>query len=151
MWMEINGVGVIAANPLDPSLTNMPIKYDDQKVRDPLPTHLNQPRDPLSTHLKQPRDLLQTHINQPLERLPSIGKKHKPRTSGNKISENKKLRHTTTQTHTDPRETTSRNLKRDKPEDHLPFEEELKQNEKRSKAMECNPKNITIKMVEAAG
>lgn len=45
--MEINGVGVIAANPLDPSLTNMPIKYDDQKVRDPLPTHLNQPRDPL--------------------------------------------------------------------------------------------------------
>ena len=133
-------MGVIAANPLDPSLTNMPIKYDDQKVRDPLPTHLNQPRDPLPTH-----------INQPLERLPSIGKKHKPRTSGNKISENKKLRHTTTQTHTDPRETTSRNLKRDKPEDHLPFEEELKQNEKRSKAMECNPKNITIKMVEAAG
>ena len=129
MGMKINGAGVIAANPLDPSLTNMPIKYDDQKVRDPLPTH----------------------INQPLERLPSIGKKHKPRTSGNKISENKKLRHTTTQTHTDPRETTSRNLKRDKPEDHLPFEEELKQNEKRSKAMECNPKNITIKMVEAAG
>ena len=140
MGMKINGAGVIAANPLDPSLTNMPIKYDDQKVRDPLPTHLNQPRDPLPTH-----------INQPLERLPSIGKKHKPRTSGNKISENKKLRHTTTQTHTDPRETTSRNLKRDKPEDHLPFEEELKQNEKRSKAMECNPKNITIKMVEAAG
>ena len=140
MGMKINGAGVIAANPLDPSLTNMPIKYDDQKVRDPLPTHLNQPRDPLPTH-----------INQPLERLPSIGKKHKPRTSGNKISEKKKLRHTTTQTHTDPRETTSRNLKRDKPEDHLPFEEELKQNEKRSKAMECNPKNITIKMVEAAG
>ena len=140
MGMKINGAGVIAANPLDPSLPNMPIKYDDQKVRDPLPTHLNQPRDPLPTH-----------INQPLERLPSIGKKHKPRTSGNKISEKKKLRHTTTQTHTDPRETTSRNLKRDKPEDHLPFEEELKQNEKRSKAMECNPKNITIKMVEAAG
>ncbi|KAL0006871.1 hypothetical protein SO802_008373 [Lithocarpus litseifolius] len=126
MGMEINVSGVIASDTLDPSLINVPVKYDEQKARDPLPTHLNQPR----------------------ERLPSMGKKHKPRISGNKISGSKIIRHTTTQTHTNPKGTTSRNLKRNQPEDHLPLEEELKQHEKRSKAAECNPK--IIKTVEAA-
>ena len=60
-----------------------------------------------------------------------MGKKHKPRTSGNKIYGNKIygnkiIRHTTTQTHTDPQGTTSCNLKIDQLEDHLPLEEELK-------------------------
>ena len=59
-------------------------------------------------------------------------------------------RHKITQNHTDPKETISRKLKRDKPEDNLPLEEELKQNEKRSKAMDCNLENIIIKTVEAA-
>ena len=78
-----------------------------------------------------------------------MGKKHKPRTSGNKISENKIICHKTTEPHTDHRGTTSHNLKRDQPKDDLPLEEELKQNKKRSKAMECNLENITIRTVEA--
>ncbi|KAF3969491.1 hypothetical protein CMV_006710 [Castanea mollissima] len=127
MGMEINGSGVIASNTLDPSLINVPVKYDEQKARDPHPTHLNQPH----------------------ERLPSMGKKHKPHTSGNKLSGNKLICHTTTQTHTYLKGTTSRNMKKDQLEDHLPLEEKLKQNGKRSKAMECNPKTITIKTVEA--
>lgn len=35
MGMEFNGSGVIASNTLDPSLINVPVKYDEQKARDP--------------------------------------------------------------------------------------------------------------------
>ena len=65
---------LMTSDTLDPSLINVPVKYDEQKARDPLPTHLNRPH----------------------ERLPSMGKKHKPRSSGNKTSGNKIIRHTTT-------------------------------------------------------
>ena len=41
MGMQINGSGVIASDTLDPSLINVPVKYDEQKPHDPLPTHLN--------------------------------------------------------------------------------------------------------------
>ena len=47
MGMEINDSGVIAFDTLDPSLINVPVKYDEQKACDPLPTHLNQPRERL--------------------------------------------------------------------------------------------------------
>ncbi|XP_065621900.1 uncharacterized protein LOC136064275 [Quercus suber] len=45
MGMEINGSGIMAADTLDPSLINVPVKYDDQQARDTLPSHSNQPRD----------------------------------------------------------------------------------------------------------
>ena len=191
--MEINGFEIMATDSLDPSLINVPIKYDEEQARDtlsphlnqprdalpshsnwqpcdplpthsnqphdplqtyinqPFPTHLNQPYDPLPTHPTQPRDPLQTQTKKPCASPPFMGKKIKPRNPGNKTSGNKISRHKITQTHTDPKETISRKLKRDKPEENLPLEEELKQNEKRSKAMEYNPKNIIIKTVEAAG
>ena len=41
MGMQTNGSGVIASDTLDPSLINVPVKYDEQKAREPLPTHLN--------------------------------------------------------------------------------------------------------------
>ena len=134
-----------------PTHSNQPRDPLQTHVNQPLPTHLNQPYDPLPTHLTQPRDPLQTHTNKPCASPPCMGKKHKPRNPENKTFGNKISCHKITQTHTDPKETISRNLKSDKPEDNLPLEEELKQNEKRSKAMEYNLENIIIKTVEAAG
>ena len=48
--MEINGFEIMATDSLDPSLINVPIKYDEEQARDTLSPHLNQPRDALPSH-----------------------------------------------------------------------------------------------------